>query len=409
MTTSIPAPHDLDPFFAIPEDRTWNACIGPQGDEENYVDGYVEAALELASAVLERQLFASRDTLVLPILYNARHGIELSLKFALKCLFAAEVVKEGPAQNHKIGEHFEALEKAKIGDAEIRDLLARLRPYVTSLATIDEDGQQLRYAEDLEGKQSLQDKPLANIEVIRDSLVKLKATLGQLKYRVMDFCEERGTGSFTPTCSRKDLLQIARLLPPRREWGGDAFTTAKAEVMARYVLSGNKFSDAVNVITKNREMGALLGIDFPLAHLTDQHAHLVFALWTKQHPPRTNSDESEWPDLVSGERLLALLHEDRADRSEIAKSLLAVISQDELADLEVVYYLGRDGGFPERYEQLLASTKRQHAVENRPQHTAQHILSKTNLLTCFARGARRLGRPRLADSLLALRPDNRDA
>lgn len=409
MTAPFPPAHDSDPFFAIPEDPTWNACIGPQGDEENYIDGYVEAAFELASTVIERQLFASRDTLVLRILYNARHGIELSLKFALKCLSAAEVVKECPVPNHKIDEHFEALEKSNLGDAELRDLLARLRPYVISLAAIDDDGQQLRYAEDLDGNQSLQHKPLANIEVIRDSLVKLKALLGQLKYRMMDFCEERSTGSFTSACSRKDLLEIARLLPPQRAWRSEAFTTAKAEVMARYGLSSNKFSSAVNVITKNREMGALLGIDFPLAHLTDEHAHLVFELWSKQHPPRTEDDESECPGLISGERLLALLREDRADRSDIAKSLLAVLSQDELVDLEVVYYLGRNGDFPERYEQLLARTKREHAVENRPQHTAHHILSKTNLLTCCARGARRLGRPRLADGLLDLRPDIRDA
>lgn len=408
MTTSLPAPHDSDPFFAIPEDRTWNACIGPQGDEENYIEGYVDAALELASTVIERQLLASRDTLVFPILYVARHGIELSLKFALKCLFAAQVVKGGPAQNHKIGEHFEALEKAKLGDAEIRDLLARLRPYVTSLAAIDDDGQQLRYAEDLKGNQSLQDKPLANIEVIRDSLVKLKALLGQLKYRVMDFCEERSTGSFTSACSRKDLLEIARILPPRQEWGGDAFTTAKAEVMERYGLSGNKFTSAANVITKNREMGALLGIDFTLAHLTDEHAHQVFELWSKQHPPRAD-DEADGPGLIGGEHLRELFPEDEANPGEIANSLLAVLSQDELADLEVVYYLGRNGGFPERYEQLLALTKREHAVANRPQHTAHHLLSKTNLLTCFARGARRLGCPRLADSLLDLRPDFRDA
>lgn len=409
MSSPIPAPDDSDPFFAIPEDCTWNACIGPQGDEENYIDGYVEAALELASAVLERQLFASRDTLVLPILYNARHGIELSLKFALKCLSAAEVVSASAAPNHKIGEHFEALTKAEIGDAEIRHLLSRLRPYVTSLAAIDDDGQQLRYAEDLDGNLSLQDKPLANIEVIRNSLVNLKALLAQLKHRVMDFCGERSSGSFTSACSRKDLLQIARVLPPRSEWAGPAFPAAKEAVKARYGLSGNKFSEAANVITKNREMGSLLGIEFSLAHLTDEHAHLVFELWSKQHPPRVVDDESPCSGLIAGEDLRALLLDERTSRAELTNSLLEVLSPDELADLEVVFYLGRDGGFPERYEQLLARTKREHAVENRPQHTAQHILSKTNLLTCFARGARRLGRPSLADSLLALRPDLRDA
>lgn len=409
MTTTTPAPDDLDPFFALPEDRAWNACIGPQGDEENYIDGYVEAALELASTVLERQLFASRDTLVLPILYNARHGIELSLKLALKFLSAAEVVQGSPVPNHKIREHFRALELANLGDAELRDLLTSLRPYVTSLAAIDDDGQQLRYAEDLDGNKSLESKPLANIEVIRDSLVKLKALLGRLKYRVMDFCTERSSGTFTSSCSRRDLLQIARLLPPRSEWREPAFATAKQDVMTRYGLSGKKFSEAVDVITKNREMGSLLGSEFPLAHLTDDHAHLVFELWSKQHPPRVAGDESDVHGLIRGADIRALFDDERANPGELANALLDALSQDELADLEVVFYLGRDGGFPESYEELLARKKREHAIGNMPQNTARHLLSKTNLLLCFARGARRLGRPSLADGLLDQRPDVRDA
>lgn len=49
-----------DPFFRLTGDTEWNACIGPQGHEENYVDGYMEAALYLSRAVLEKQLHISR-------------------------------------------------------------------------------------------------------------------------------------------------------------------------------------------------------------------------------------------------------------------------------------------------------------------------------------------------------------
>jgi hypothetical protein len=38
-----------DPFFRLPADSVWNACIGKQGTEENYLDGYIEAAMELVS------------------------------------------------------------------------------------------------------------------------------------------------------------------------------------------------------------------------------------------------------------------------------------------------------------------------------------------------------------------------
>jgi hypothetical protein len=64
-----------DPFFRLPGNSEWNALIGRQSDEENYVDGYIQAAIELATAVLEKKMYDKRDTLVLPILYNARHSV----------------------------------------------------------------------------------------------------------------------------------------------------------------------------------------------------------------------------------------------------------------------------------------------------------------------------------------------
>ena len=83
-------PYANDPFFKRIFDGQWNACIGRQGHEENYIDGYIEAAIELADAIFEKQLIGKRDTLVLPILYNARHAIELALRFATEHLIESE-------------------------------------------------------------------------------------------------------------------------------------------------------------------------------------------------------------------------------------------------------------------------------------------------------------------------------
>ena len=39
-------------------------------------------------------MYEKRDTLVMPILYNARHALELSLKFAISRLCEMGVVKD---------------------------------------------------------------------------------------------------------------------------------------------------------------------------------------------------------------------------------------------------------------------------------------------------------------------------
>ena len=90
-----------DPFFALPQDATWNACIGRQGDELHYLDGYIEAASELASAVIEKNMLGKRDTLVLPILYNARHAVELLLKFVSNQLVECGALADGRSRQSR--------------------------------------------------------------------------------------------------------------------------------------------------------------------------------------------------------------------------------------------------------------------------------------------------------------------
>ncbi|PZO71586.1 MAG: hypothetical protein DI636_03415 [Pelagerythrobacter marensis] len=90
-----------DPFFEVLNDGDWNACIGKQGDEINYVEGYLQAAQLLVDTLLEKEMFGSRDTLAMPILFNARHGLELALKFVLRELGALGMARprEGPVDH----------------------------------------------------------------------------------------------------------------------------------------------------------------------------------------------------------------------------------------------------------------------------------------------------------------------
>lgn len=74
--------------------RLPDACIGTQGYEENYLDGYIEAAIELADAIIDKELYGKRDTLVLSIMYNARHAVEMTLKFSTDHLIKSCVVRD---------------------------------------------------------------------------------------------------------------------------------------------------------------------------------------------------------------------------------------------------------------------------------------------------------------------------
>jgi hypothetical protein len=113
---------------------------GKQGDEQNYIEGYIEAASEkLAAALVEKKMYGKRDTLVLPIVYNARHSVELVQKFAINRLFAAAVLKSSAPMDHDIIIHWR-LSEANLGDQELRQHIAGMAPFVNSLARIDDDG-----------------------------------------------------------------------------------------------------------------------------------------------------------------------------------------------------------------------------------------------------------------------------
>jgi hypothetical protein len=392
-----------DPFFRLTNDSEWNACIGPQSTEENYVDGYMEAAIELASAVIDKKLYSKRDTLVMPILYNARHAIELSLKFAIRELCKAGVIVTPHPKNHDIRSHWALIDASPLGDEDLRQHVSALEPYISSLSKIDDDGQELRYSENRDEQKSLADYPLANIDVIRTSLGELNRVITALKYRVFALADERKTGSFTAECSRSDLLRISKMLPQKSDWGQSIFTEAKANVMKRLGLSSRKFSQALDIIQANREMGSVLGLEFALAHLSDQNALFVVEQWCMRHPVRKPRDNLGLDYF--GERDRETIVENRRVAQDVNQRVVEALTPDEIADLEVIFYIGRERLFCESYEAKLSSTQKEHRLVGNLLGEVDHLMEKTNFLEAVARGITILGRPALARKLLEIRPD----
>lgn len=392
----------VDPFFETIHDSQWNACVGIQGDEQNYVDGYIEAALELAAALFDKRLIGSRDTLAMPILYNARHGLELSLKFTINRLHEAGAVASKHAPDHDIMSHWTHLRDADVGDSELRDLVLALEPFVVSLAQIDDDGQELRYATNREGKQSLDKFAIVNLPHVRKSLEAMSGILAQLKYRVLDLEDERRTGSHTKGCSREDLKVIAAMIGDHSTWVEESFNDRKDAIREKFGLSSGKFSDALDRIKSSRPLATLIGIETSLTHLSDDKAVFALAEWAKANP------EKEYdPDDLGMDYFNRDWDAFRA-QGEMTKALIdtigANLTDEEIADLEVLFYIGRGGEFGEYYDQMLAETVQQFKRAASRWEGIHHIMTKTSLLKNVIKGAKAAGRPSLAAKLQAIRP-----
>jgi hypothetical protein len=402
-TQRPPSEPDLltdDPFFKLTDDSNWNACIGKQGTEENYLDGYIEASMELVNAVIEKKMFEKRDTVVLPILYNARHAVELALKFTIDRLVEGGILLSAPTRHHNIQSYWRLLNDAIVGDEEFRGCVRALEPFIASLTRIDGDGQELRYHLNRDEGKSLSTYSLANLEVIRDSLGALSKIISALKYRTIDFLDERRTGAFTTRCSRRDLIAIAKLLPPIDKWREAIFDEKKEIVKSRFDLSNKQFSNALDVIKQNREMKALIGAESDLLHLSDDKIAWVIEQWRKVRPPR-EGDALHAFDYF-GDRIFEEMKEHSHAQAEVIAALQKHLTKDEVAELETIFYLGRDGWFPEGYDKYVTGVKRKQAVEKDSREQIAHLMEKTNFLTAVTKALSRLGRVSLSSKLAVM-------
>lgn len=387
-----------DPFFSLSEDSTWNACIGQQGDELHYVEGYLEAASELANAVIDKNMLAKRDTLVLPILYNARHAIELVLKYVTGQLFDCGVLAQRHPANHDIKGLWDHLVAADVADEAIRNYLKALERFVISLDRIDDDGQELRYHVNRDGETSLKGESLANIVVIRDNLKELSSVVDGLMHRTIGFVAELKSGTYTSRCSRADLREIAGMMPPLADWGTEAFTQAKNAVKERFSLSNTQFSKAIDAIKGNREFNGMIGGETELPYLLDDEVMLVVEQWRIFHADR----EGKEPEVVEGGRFRSAdLIANIKKRRECVDALSGTITSHEAADLEALFYLGRGDFFPEHFEERAAAYLETIGDDAELRARTARMLDKTNLLACLERGARRAGRLSLAEQLSA--------
>lgn len=359
----------------------------------------MEAALELVSCVIDKQMLSSRDTLAMPILYNGRHALELLLKFTVNKLFEMDIIQSRHRPDHDILSHWSLLQGSQIGDRVAKELIAQLEPYVVSLSKIDDDGQELRFAKNRSGDKSLDKLSIINLKVIQNSLRVMNEIMMNLKYRILAIQDERMTNSYTRECSRRDLEDIARMLGEHAKWREARFDDTKRKVMEQYGLSGRKFSQAVDKIRDSRPLAAMIGLESSLTYLSDEKLISVVTRWRDTEAGHPDRDTELGTDYLDLDRLD--MQDSMKKKRRAVESLKEDITLEEFAELEVLYYVGRNCEFGEVYDDYLNETVDKYGKSPAVDGDMYHILSKTNLEECIVKGCLAVGRPSLAAQLEA--------
>ncbi|ODT91927.1 MAG: hypothetical protein ABS86_01915 [Sphingobium sp. SCN 64-10] len=342
----------------------------------------------------------------MPILYNVRHGLELALKYVLRELAAINMaVERDGAVDHDVKSYWEHLSAQVVGDHRCRTLIAALEPFVQSLGKIDPDGQALRYFQNRDGRQSLADYAVVHLPLIQASIAGLREILDQLVRRVSELEQEVAAGAMTNECSRSDLIQIAGVVGAKATWTEAAFLDRKAEARARFGLTSNGISRALAVIQDARELKTLIGIETPLAYLSAGTLTEIAVRWLETNPPPAANVES----TVVSATDIDFEEMDRHCKAAAVLDRWALerLSIEEFADLQTIFYVGRDRLFGELYERVLEGTLATHRVETRRIMLVHHILSKTNFIDGLIAGLIRVGQPTLATQIKQLQDEAR--
>lgn len=270
--------------FDTDDDFHFNACVGNNGwvDHSTYSDGFDEAVTALCQVVLSG---GTADTLIYPIVFCARHRIELFVKSQLRRIGH---IRKGIAipddkiiKTHDLGILWALLENmTKQCDSRYAELIDSCRPAIMDFFEMDPKGETFRYPYSQDGVKHLTEQSLIGLRRFTGAYTDLTDLMRKIE-ALSDFLySEYATNTYTKVLSRQDLESIATELPPRSTWGDPegSFHAVKAKIIARHNLSGRQYTEALNVIQGHREFSQLIGIDNTLPHCDSVKLQELFQL-----------------------------------------------------------------------------------------------------------------------------------
>ena len=251
---------------------TYNACVGDNGGF--YMHAYVKGYREAVEILLERVLAESYllDSLVYPIIYNARHFVELSLKASIDNLKYINQVLGNKCDSIKTKTHQISRllnTERDLSSAEIRykEVILKLEEFVLDFADMDDSAETFRFHKDHKGEFHLKTQGCINLEAFAKRFAEMSEAFDDLSYMDDFLKNEYRVTTVVEHYSRATIESIAKEIPPK-PWNNEASASQINYLMGRYGLSSEQFSKIVGKIESHREFASLIGMEIPLEGLS---------------------------------------------------------------------------------------------------------------------------------------------
>ena len=303
----------MDNPFEFHEEDAIIACVGENGGttDEDIRNGFKRTVELLAESLKDGR--EVEDLLVYPIVYNARHSIELSLKIVIKMLWEIEEKKGIKYSDEIIAErkkkiHTHNIEELYKMACENKNIDRRIPAYFENIEDMirfyyfDEEGDAFKYELNKENQPHMIKNKISHISIVllETEIKEVMEKFDELIYFLRNCMDEYSLGTFTKNLSRTDIWDISKRLPDYEEWKTEEFREIKEEIKQEYRLGSKEFSEAVNLIKQNRLFSANIGCEKIFGTITEEELKEYASLVIKYYFEKNKSKEgnvTEWHKL----------------------------------------------------------------------------------------------------------------
>lgn len=281
-----------------------NACVGQNG--YNGIYSY-ELGFGTATEILLEHVKNNSglvDALVYPIVFSARHKIELFLKTIIeKFARITDMKQTGARTNIRTHTHdlkilWETAEELSSVDVRFSESIELLKPFVEDYFSVDLTGETFRYPfASSSNEHHLEDLSCINLYTFENRFKQLSLIAEYIHRQLDSITEEYSLGTHTPQLSREQLESIALSLPPRNEWGSDEFIKLRDKFTENLNISRKNYSAALEKIQTHSEFARHIGLTCEKSGIKKANIEFYINTLNEYHSKSTKDEERE-PDNI---------------------------------------------------------------------------------------------------------------
>lgn len=252
-------------------DFLYNACVGNNGwiSINTYISGYQAATLVMLESALESISTRKNvpdnaemwniDTAIYPILFSARHYVELYLKqkiYAINYFKLKEKIEEKLIRTHDIKRLWDIFIDIfdKTYDFRIKEFIDFISPYIEDFSEIDPTGEVFRYPYNNDyTKKHLEERTVIGLANFYEKFKDLTEKMTAFTYYMDFLIDEYKTGTYTKKLNREDIEKIAKELPVFNEWNSESFKLVKESIKDKFNIGSKELSNVIDIIKNHIE------------------------------------------------------------------------------------------------------------------------------------------------------------